>query len=107
MSQNPRPLVLGLLEIVQVEPRLGQHGLGQAVLPQPGNINIELPLQLLIDSLNAIASDSPLTAQPKNVAMQGHSRLPISNAAYIQRVGSQSVRCLLKLQRRPRRRFLE
>jgi hypothetical protein len=29
--------------------------------------------------------------------MQGHSRLPISNAAYIQRVGSQSVRCLLKL----------
>ena len=61
-----------LLEVLDIEPRLGADAFQNAVFPQPGALDVELALLLLIARLDAVTGDGPLSAHPKDVAMQGH-----------------------------------
>ena len=61
-----------LVEIVGLEPGQRAHALRQVVIPEVGDLDIERPLQPLIDGLNAQTGNGPLPANPINIAMQGH-----------------------------------
>ena len=61
------------VEILAVEPRFVPHVFQQALFPNPRGLDIEFALQLPINRLDPLAGDSPLSAHPVDVAMQGHS----------------------------------
>jgi hypothetical protein len=61
-----------LVEILPIEPCEGAHALRQAVVPQPGDLDIECAVEALIDRLHPEAGNGPLPADPVDVAMQGH-----------------------------------
>src|SRR5882724_4195498 len=61
-----------LVEILDVEPILGAKAPLDTVFPELRGLDVEFSPLSLIARLNAIAGDSPLPAQPENVAMQGH-----------------------------------
>ena len=60
------------VEILAVEPRFVPHVFQQALFPNPRGLDIEFALQLPINRLDPLAGDSPLSAHPVDVAMQGH-----------------------------------
>src|ERR1700688_1539010 len=61
-----------LLEILDIEPRLGAQAVQYAGFPQARALDIELALLLLIAGLEAVSGDGPLSAHPIDIAMQGH-----------------------------------
>lgn len=60
------------VEILGVEPLLLPRAVGQIVVPQPIDGNVEPALVLLVDRLHPEAGDRPLPADPEDVAMQRH-----------------------------------
>src|ERR1700738_1484200 len=70
LAGNGKPLV----EIQDIDPFQPIHALDEAVFPQTGDLDIEHAIQPLIDRLHPVAGDSPLPADPIDVAMQRHDR---------------------------------
>src|ERR1700726_321319 len=64
-----------LAKILDIEPRFGAHAFQEALLPKPGGLDVEIALQLLIDRLQPVAGNGPLSAHPKNITMQGHKNV--------------------------------
>src|SRR5690242_9524541 len=60
----------GLCKIRCVEPWLIAHQCIQILVPDLRHFDIELHFVLLADSLNSIAGDGPLFAEPKHIPMQ-------------------------------------
>src|SRR5262249_21711302 len=71
-----------LLEILPVEPGQRPRTLDESVFPQPRCLDVERALQPRVDRLYPETGDGPLSADPKDVAMQGHrySVSPAHNA---------------------------
>ena len=67
-SGHGKPVV----EIFLNQPLLIAKTFQQAVIPHPGGRDVELSFSLLIDRLHSNAGDSPLPANPVDVAMQRH-----------------------------------
>ena len=62
----------GLCKILRIEPRLIAHQRIQILVPDLRHLDIELHIVLLADSLNSIAGNGPLFAEPKHIPMQHH-----------------------------------
>ncbi|WP_315843148.1 hypothetical protein [Tardiphaga sp. 709] len=62
----------GLCKILRIEPRFIAHQRIQIPVPDLGHFDIELHIVFLADSLNSVAGDGPLFAEPKNIPMQHH-----------------------------------
>src|SRR5262249_56728003 len=60
------------VEIFDVEPGERARALDDAIVPQTRYLNVERTLQALIDRLYPEPGHSPLSADPEDVAMQGH-----------------------------------
>src|SRR6266404_9419972 len=75
-SQRFRKTLAGdgkrFFEVIGIEPALGPQAFQQPVFPYPGGLDIEFALLLLIDRLHSETGDGPLSAHPKDIAMQGH-----------------------------------
>src|SRR5229473_4275815 len=63
-----------LVEIQDIDPFQPTHAFNEAVFPQTGDLDIEHAIQPLIDRLHPVAGNSPLPADPIDVAMQRHVR---------------------------------
>ena len=63
-----------LVEVARLSHSLARMLFDQTVVPQPGGLDVEEALQLLIDQLHPVAGDGPLPADPVDVAMQRHFR---------------------------------
>jgi hypothetical protein len=66
---------------------------GSPLFPEPGGLDIEFALQLLIDRLHPMAGDSPLPADPINVAMQGHGWCSFPQGWFVAGAPEDSQRC--------------
>src|ERR1700676_3000974 len=75
-SRRFRKLLAGdgkrFVEVIDIDPLLGAHACQCAVFPEPGSLDIEFALLSLIDCLQPVTRDRPLSTHPKDVAMQGH-----------------------------------
>jgi hypothetical protein len=61
-----------LAEVSEIEPPFGGQAFHQIVVPEPGELDVEFALLLLVDRLHAMAGHGPLAANPEDVAMQRH-----------------------------------
>ena len=61
-----------LVKIRGIELRTGTRLCDKAVVPQSCNLNIVFATKSLVDRLQAMACDGPLSTEPVDVAMQGH-----------------------------------